>query len=95
MADYLVGQGVAFRAAHGIVGQAVAYALGQGKELNELSLKELKGFSKVIEEDLFDRLTLEQIIARRQSAGGTSQDNVRAAIAAAKERIAGTDAAAT
>ncbi|MBI5063576.1 MAG: argininosuccinate lyase [Desulfatitalea sp.] len=90
MADYLVGQGVAFRAAHGIVGQAVAYALGQGKELNELSLKELKNFSKVIEADLFERLTLEQIIARRQSAGGTSQDNVRAAIAAAREQLAGT-----
>jgi argininosuccinate lyase len=88
MADYLVGQGVPFRNAHGIVGQAVAYALSQGKELHELTLKELKNFSKVIENDLFDRLTLEQMIARRQSAGGTAPDNVRAAIVAAREQLA-------
>jgi argininosuccinate lyase len=88
MADYLVGQGVPFRNAHGIVGQAVAHALSQGKELHELTLKELKNFSKVIENDLFDRLTLEQVIARRQSAGGTAPDNVRAAIVAAREQLA-------
>ncbi len=92
MADYLVGQGVPFRNAHAIVGQAVAYALKQGKELHELSLNELRGFSKQIENDLFDHLTLERMISRRQSAGGTATDMVRAAIAAARKKL---DPAAT
>lgn len=89
MADYLVGQGVPFRSAHAIVGQAVAYALDKGKELHELTLKELSTFSKAIEKTLFDHLTLERMISRRQSAGGTATDNVRAAIALAKEKLAG------
>ncbi len=87
MADYLVAQGVAFRSAHAIVGQAVAYALANGKELHELSIKELKNFAKQIEEDIFDHLTLEHMIARRQSAGGTSTDNVRAAIETARKQL--------
>jgi len=88
MADYLVGQGVAFRNAHAIVGQAVAYALEKGKELHDLSLKELKTFSKLIENDIFDHLTLEQMISRRQSAGGTAGDHVKAAIETAKQLMA-------
>ena len=91
MADYLVGRGVPFRKAHSIVGQAVAFALAQGKELDQLTLKELQGFSKEIEEDLFENLTLEHMIARRQSAGGTSGDNVRAAIATAHRELAADD----
>jgi argininosuccinate lyase len=87
MADYLVGQGVAFRSAHAIVGHAVAFALAQGKELHELTLKELQAFSKVIQNDIFDHLTLEQMISRRQSTGGTSSDNVRAAIEAANKQL--------
>ena len=44
LADYLVGKGMTFREAHGCVGKAVGFAIQQGKELNELSLKELKNF---------------------------------------------------
>jgi argininosuccinate lyase len=88
MADYLVGQGVPFRNAHAVVGQAVAYALAQGKELHELTLKELNTFSKQIQNDIFEHLTLEHMIARRQSAGGTATSNVSAAIEAAKKELA-------
>ena len=85
MADYLVGKGMPFRKAHAVVGQAVAFALEKKKELHELSLKELQSFSKTIESDLFDHLTLEYMISRRMSAGGTSQSNVEAAVAKARE----------
>lgn len=87
MADYLVGRGVPFRKAHEIVGQAVAYALGKNKELHTLTLKELQSFSNTIQEDLFDHLTLEHMIDRRQSAGGTAPDNVRHAIAIARQSL--------
>jgi len=87
MADYLVGQGVPFRKAHEIVGQTVAYALGKIKELHTLTLKELQSFSNTIQEDLFDHLTLEHMIDRRQSAGGTAPDNIRDAIAIARQSL--------
>jgi argininosuccinate lyase len=87
MADYLVGTGVPFRKAHEIVGKAVAYALGKGKELHELTLKELQTFSPAIRSEIFDHLTLEHMISRRLSAGGTAQANVRAAIAGAKKDL--------
>ncbi|MGD9364853.1 MAG: argininosuccinate lyase [Desulfobacteraceae bacterium] len=87
MADYLVGCGVPFRKAHEIVGKAVAYALGKGKELHELTLKELQTFSPAIKEEIFDHLTLEHMISRRLSAGGTAQANVRTAVAGAKKDL--------
>jgi argininosuccinate lyase len=87
LADYLVARGMPFRQAHGAAGQAVGYALGQGKELHELSLQELQAISKLIQEDVYLHLTLEHMISRRSSGGGTSPDNVRSAIAQARARL--------
>jgi len=87
MADYLVGRGVPFRKAHEIVGKAVAYALGRNKELHELTLKELQSFSSQVQEEIFSHLTLEHMISRRLSAGGTAPDNVRAAIRLAQKTM--------
>ncbi len=80
LADYLVVQGMPFRKAHEAVGKAVAYALDQGRELQDLTIEELSRFSTLVKEDVFDALTPEQIINRRTSYGGTAADNVRAAI---------------
>ena len=87
MADYLVGRGMPFRKAHAVVGSAVAYALDKGRELHELSLDELKPFSSLIADDLFDHLTLEHMVNRRQSQGGTATRNVTAAIADARKAL--------
>lgn len=88
MADYLVTKGMPFRQAHDCVGKAVAYAWTKKKELHELTLKELKSFSSHIKKDIFDILTIEQMINRRESIGGTSLKNVRAAIKKAEKDIA-------
>lgn len=88
MADYLVGKGIPFREAHGVVGRAVAFALGQGKELDQLSLEEMRTFSDVIDAGLFEALAVEQVIDRRTSKGGTATENVRAAAHAAAEQLA-------
>ncbi len=87
MADYLVGQGMPFRKAHEVVGKTVAYALGKGKELHDLTFKELHSFSSMVQEDIFEHLTLERMISRRMSAGGTSQENVKAAILSAQKEL--------
>jgi argininosuccinate lyase len=87
MADYLVAKGISFRKAHHCVGQAVGYALKNKKELHELSLEELRSFSALIEEDIFDALSVQQMINRRSVFGGTAPENVQAAIRKAEEDI--------
>jgi len=87
LADYLVTKGMPFRQAHSCVGNAVSYALKKQKELQELTLKELKSFSSLIKKDVFDVLTTEQMINRRTSFGGTATENVKAAIEAAEKSL--------
>ncbi|MBW5800111.1 argininosuccinate lyase [Halomonas elongata] len=87
LADYLVRKGVAFRDAHEIVGQSVAHGLREGKDLSEMSLEELQGFSSSIGEDVFEVLTLEGSVAARQHIGGTAPDQVRAAAQRARETL--------
>ncbi len=87
MADYLVTRGMPFRQAHSCVGQAVGYALSKKKELHELTLEELKSFSSLINKDIFDVLTTEEMINRRKSTGGTATENVMAAIKKAEKEL--------
>jgi argininosuccinate lyase len=87
MADYLVAKGMPFREAHGCVGQAVRFASQLNKELQELSLKELKSFSSLIDEDVYSILSVEKMIDRRKSFGGTAKENVLKAIATAETEL--------
>ena len=80
LADYLVKRGVAFRDAHEIVGKAVQHGIEHGKDLADMSLKQLRRFSEVIDESVFSVLTLEGSIAARAHPGGTAPTQVRAAI---------------
>jgi argininosuccinate lyase len=89
LADSLVGLGVPFRKAHACVGQAVAYALENGKELHELGLEELRRFAPAVGPEIFELLTVEQMINRRRSYGGTAGEQVEAAIAAARRQLDG------
>jgi argininosuccinate lyase len=88
LADYLVVKGMPFRDAHEVVGKSVAYGLETGKDLSEMSLEELQQFSDTITADVFDVLTLEGSVAARNHIGGTAPDQVRAAVARAKENLA-------
>ncbi len=88
LADYLVRKGVAFRDAHEVVGLSVAYGIEQQKDLSELSLAELQRFSDQISEDVFDVLTLEGSVAARNHLGGTAPEQVKRAVAKAKQDLA-------
>ncbi|WP_417531554.1 argininosuccinate lyase [Marinobacter lipolyticus] len=87
LADYLVKKGVAFRDAHEIVGKAVAFGVAENRDLSEMTLDELARFSDVIGEDVFDVLTLEGSVQARDHLGGTAPDQVRAAIARARNTL--------
>ncbi len=88
LADYLVGKGVAFRDAHEVTGKAVAHAIARGKELHELELDELTGFSSLIEADVYEVLTVAGSVAARNHYGGTAPAEVRRAAARARQALA-------
>jgi argininosuccinate lyase len=88
MADYLVRRGLPFREAHEAVGGMVLYGLGKGLELHELELEELRAFSPLVSEDVYEALSLEQTLASKSQAGGTSPARVKEALAAARASLA-------
>ncbi len=87
LADYLVRKGLPFRDAHEVVGKAVAYGVENNKDLSEMDINELKGFSALIEDDVFKVLSLEGSVAARNHIGGTAPEQVRKAIAEARQRL--------
>lgn len=68
-ADYLVKKGVAFREAHGIVGQLVLLCLDKGIALDDLPLEEYKKISPVFEEDVYEAISLDTCVNKRLTLG--------------------------
>ncbi|MFT7389140.1 MAG: argininosuccinate lyase [Candidatus Endobugula sp.] len=87
LADYLVRKGIPFRDSHEIVGKSVAYGIEVEKDLSDMSLEELQQFSSEITADVFDVLTLEGSVAARDHIGGTAPNQVRKAVATAKQLL--------
>jgi argininosuccinate lyase len=86
-ATYLTGKGVPFRKAHEKIGNAVRFALETNRELNALTLEELKTFGEEFESDFFDAITLEATLDCHDVPGGTARTQVASALAAAKFRL--------
>ena len=76
LADYLVGRGVPFRAAHAVAGKIVQHCLSRGRRIEELPLPELKRFSSKIDKDVYRYLSAEAAVGRRRAIGGTARSNV-------------------
>jgi argininosuccinate lyase len=87
LAEYLVRKGVPFRRSHEITGRLVLFAMEKGKELKDLELEEMKGFSDAIEEDVYDWLEPSGSIKRRALKGGTSPQSVMERIKEAREEL--------
>jgi len=87
LADYLVRAGIPFRDSHEIVGKAVRLGVDTDRDLSEIALEELQQFSEVIQEDVFEVLTLEGSVAARNHIGGTAPAQVREAVQRARKRI--------
>jgi argininosuccinate lyase len=95
LADYLVKKGLPFRDAHEAVALAVRAAETQGCDLPDMSLEALRtcmthvpGAAEKLAEDIFSVLTVEGSLASRNHIGGTAPEQVRAAIARARARLA-------
>lgn len=81
LADYLVSKDVPFREAHHIVGEVVLAAIDKGVPLEDLTLTQLQNYSTKIEQDVYQHLTIESTLDKREALGGTSRAQVKKAIA--------------
>ncbi len=88
LADYLVKKGMPFRDAHEVVALAVRHSEDKGLDLADLSLSELKTFSDMIEQDVYEVLKLEGSVASRAHIGGTAPAQVKAAVTRARKLLA-------
>lgn len=87
LADYLVNKGLPFRDAHAVVGQAVAHGIAVNKDLADMALPELQAFSPLIDNDVFDVLTLQGSVRARKHIGGTAPEQVAQAAEKLREQL--------
>ena len=80
-ADYLVNHGVPFRDAHGIIGRIVLYCLDKQMPIDDMSLEELKQFSPVFEEDVYDAISMETCVNKRLKIGAPGDEAMKKVIA--------------
>ena len=74
VADYLVNHGVAFRDAHGIVGQLVLLCIEKNIALDDLPLEEYRKISDVFEEDIYEAISLKTCVNRRVTTGAPGKE---------------------
>ena len=87
LANYLVRKGIPFREAHHIVGQIVSYLVNQNRELESITLEELKQFSELFDKDSLKILSPYYVADARNSYGGTAKNRVLEQIKYWEERL--------
>jgi argininosuccinate lyase len=86
LADYLVGKGMPFREAHGIMRQLSRYCDDENVSLQDLPLAEYQKLSDLFQDDVYD-ITAESSAAARDNPGGTAPNRVAAALLEAKKML--------
>ena len=80
-ADYLVGKGVPFRDAHGIVCQLVLFCIEKDIALDDMTLEEYKAISPVFEEDIYEAISLKTCVEKRMTIGAPGMEAMKKVIA--------------
>jgi argininosuccinate lyase len=86
VADYLAARGVPFREAYNLVGKVVKTCIAANKLLKDLTLEEWQALHPAFAADIYAAITPKQVVAARNSYGGTGFEQVRQAIQAARSR---------
>ncbi|MBS0014958.1 MAG: argininosuccinate lyase [Arthrospira sp. SH-MAG29] len=86
VADYLATKGVPFREAYNLVGKVVRTCLESGKLLKDLTLDEWKSLHPEFDVDIYDAIAPLQVVAARNSYGGTGFEQVKSALQNARDR---------
>lgn len=79
-ADYLVGKGVPFRDAHGIIGRLVLYCIEKDTSIDTLSLEELRSISDKFDEDIYDAISLKTCVEKRLTIGAPGEKMMKQVI---------------
>lgn len=79
-ADYLVGKGVPFRDAHGIIGRLVLYCIEKDTSIDALSLEELRSISDKFDEDIYDAISLKTCVEKRLTIGAPGEKMMKQVI---------------
>jgi argininosuccinate lyase len=87
LVDYLVERKVPFREAHGIVGEAVAWAESKKKPLPALTIEEWRRFSPAFGPSVVEVFDARRSIERKRTTGSTHPEMVRRQIEKAKSRL--------
>ena len=87
LADYLTKKGIPFRAAYKMVGEVVANCIKDNKTLEDLSLDEYKNVSDLIEQDVYQEISLKTCVEKRISEGGTGFSSINKQIVDSKNWI--------
>jgi argininosuccinate lyase len=87
IADMLVGRGVPFREAHGIVGGLVRDSIEKQKSLSELTPEELGERSEHLDDAYYEVLERSNWLESKRIAGGTSSQALGRQIADARRTL--------
>ncbi len=88
-ADYLVNKGMPFRDAHSVIGRLVLYCIDKNCAIDDLDIAQLKEFSELFEDDIYEAISLETCVNKRLTIGAPSPEMMRKVIAVNDEFIAG------
>ncbi|WP_026736593.1 argininosuccinate lyase [Fischerella sp. PCC 9605] len=87
VADYLAARGIPFREAYNLVGKVVKTSIAAGKLLKDLTLEEWKQIHPAFAADIYEAISPRQVVAARNSYGGTGFEQVKSALLAARVQI--------
>jgi len=85
LADYLVKKGLPFRSAHEVSGKLVKYCLDAGIALLDVGIDEFRSFSNLIDDDVYEAISLLTCVNNRTITGSPSPGTVRTALDAAAQ----------
>ena len=86
-ADYLVKKGLPFRDAHAVIGNMVFYCIENNKAIDDLTMDEFKTFSDIIEDDIYDAVSMKTCVNDRNVIGGPAKAVTLEAIEKAEKFI--------
>ncbi|MEA5623664.1 argininosuccinate lyase [Nostoc sp. UHCC 0251] len=87
VADYLAARGVPFREAYNLVGKVVKTSIAAGKLLKDLKLEEWQQLHPAFAVDIYEAISPRQVVAARNSYGGTGFVQVSKALIAARAQM--------
>lgn len=81
LADYLVRKGLPFRDAHEVSGKLVSLCISKSIPLDKLDLNTFKEYSALIDQDIYEAISLETCVNQRNIIGSPSPETVEKQLA--------------